>query len=393
MFLHESFKKLTTDQDEEFFFITGNEIDGVFVLDQWAEFAHQKRSMMGVTGDTRATHKLLIKLEQFGHRLLAHFHATLETVLARPTLPASTRTFSAVWKVLAMSQLWLFLVATDLSGSSGSTKTLKSKFMAAEYKNMPRASTVSQTSIRLKGKAIPGAEGRQRLIPGFDQDVYSKVSVCCVGAGGIISHIAPTLARKGIGRITLLDRDIVEPTNLNRQRFYERDLGKNKALALAENLQRECIAATEIRGFATRLEEAIDRGIDLSSNVAVCGVDNNPARIAASRFFRIHEIPVIFTAVSRDGDHGYVFVQDKTGPCIACLFPDMADDDRYPCPGTPAIADILQAVGALAVYSVDTLVMARGRCWNYRRISLSDESLDGTATVPARQGCRMFCSG
>ena len=57
---------------------------------------------------------------------------------------------------------------------------------------------------------------------------------------------------------------------------------------------------------------------------------------------------MIFTAVSRDGDHGYVFVQEREGPCIACVFPDMADDDRYPCPGTPAIADILQAVGSLA---------------------------------------------
>src|ERR1051325_4824299 len=53
LFLHESFKKLTADRDEEFFFITGNEIDGVFVLDQWAEFAHQKRNLIGVTADTK----------------------------------------------------------------------------------------------------------------------------------------------------------------------------------------------------------------------------------------------------------------------------------------------------------------------------------------------------
>ena len=75
MFLHESFRKLTADQDEQFFFITGNEVESVLVLDQWAEFAHLKRTMMGVTADTRSTHRLLIKLEQFGHRLLAHFHS------------------------------------------------------------------------------------------------------------------------------------------------------------------------------------------------------------------------------------------------------------------------------------------------------------------------------
>jgi hypothetical protein len=66
------------------------------------------------------------------------------------------------------------------------------------------------------------------------------------------------------------------------------------------------------------------------------------------------------------------------------------NDDRYPCPGTPAIADILQAVGALAVYAADTLLMKRPRSWNYRRIDLSDGALDGASVIPSRQGCRMF---
>ena len=99
---------------------------------------------------------------------------------------------------------------------------------------------------------------------------------------------------------------------------------------------------------------------------------------------------MIFTAVSGDGDHGYVFVQKKGGACICCVFPDMINDDRYPCPGTPAIADILQAVGALAVYAVDTLLLRRTRTWNYRRISLSDSALDGASLASARNDCRMF---
>jgi hypothetical protein len=62
---------------------------------------------------------------------------------------------------------------------------------------MHPASTVSQTSLRLRGKAIAGAEDRQQKIPGFDQAVFSKSSVLCIGAGGIVSQIAPTLVRKG----------------------------------------------------------------------------------------------------------------------------------------------------------------------------------------------------
>jgi molybdopterin/thiamine biosynthesis adenylyltransferase len=248
----------------------------------------------------------------------------------------------------------------------------------------------SRTSVDLRGKAIPRAEDRQKKIPGFNQERFSQSHVLCIGAGGIVSTIAPTLVRKGIGRITLLDDDIVEESNLNRQRFYIKDIGQNKAVALAGNLVPECIVETEIEGIPFRLEEAIASDIDLSCDVAICGVDNNPARVAASRHFRGLGVPVIFTAVSIDGDHGYVFVQDKDGPCIGCLFPEMVNDDRYPCPGTPAIADILQAVGSLAVYAVDTLLMKRARSWNYRRISLADGTLDGATLVPARQDCRML---
>jgi molybdopterin/thiamine biosynthesis adenylyltransferase len=252
--------------------------------------------------------------------------------------------------------------------------------------------TVSHNSNKLRGKPIPGTEDRQKSIPGFVQEVFSKSAVTTIGAGGLISQIAPTLARKGIGGINLVDDDIVEPSNLNRQRFYEKDLGKNKALALAQNLQGECIAATEIQGVPLRFQEAVAARIDLSCHVAVCGVDNNTARVAVSRYFRSKAIPVVFTAVSNNGDHGYVFVQEKTGPCIGCVFPDMADDDRYPCPGTPAIADILQLVGALAVYAIDSLLMPRLRTWNYRRITLSDGGLDGASLVSQRQHCRLCSS-
>ena len=123
--------------------------------------------------------------------------------------------------------------------------------------------------------------------------------------------------------------------------------------------------------------------------VAICGVDNNPARVAVSLHFRARKIPVIFVAVSRDADHGYVFVQEPLGTCIGCLFQDLADDDRYPCPGTPAIADILQAMGALAVYAVDTLLMRRPRSWNYRRLGLSDAAVDGASVLATCPSCRI----
>jgi molybdopterin/thiamine biosynthesis adenylyltransferase len=242
----------------------------------------------------------------------------------------------------------------------------------------------SRTSITLRGTPVPGAKDRQRKIPGFDQEKFSRSHVLCIGAGGIISNIAPTLCRKGIGKITLLDHDLVEASNLNRQRFYLKDIGKNKAVALAQNLEPECIASTEIRGYSYRLEEALAQRVNLCCDIVICGVDNNPARVVASRHFRAMGVPVVFAAVSADGEHGYVFVQESTGPCVDRLFPDMANDDRFPCPGTPAIADILQAVGAFVVYATDTLLGTRARSWNYRRINLPDGRLDGSTLIHGR---------
>lgn len=197
---------------------------------------------------------------------------------------------------------------------------------------MARTYFVSPLSRRYVGQAIPGATDRQQRLAGFDQEVYSKAHVVCIGAGGLISHIAPTLVRKGIGALTILDDDVVEPSNLNRQRFYQKDIGQNKAIGLVENLVGECVHTTTLTAYPVLLEDAIDSGIELSCDVAICGVDNNPARIAASEYFRSLEIPVIFTAVSADADHGYVFVQAAASACFGCLSPDAVDSQTFPCP-------------------------------------------------------------
>lgn len=96
---------------------------------------------------------------------------------------------------------------------------------------------------------------------------------------------------------------------------------------------------------------------------------------------------VIFTAANKNGDHGDVFAQERKGPCTTCLFPDISENDHYPCPGTPTIADILQAVGALTVYAVDSLLMKRPRGWNHRRLGLADGAVDCASQIQVRKGC------
>lgn len=252
---------------------------------------------------------------------------------------------------------------------------------------MRRTYTSSPSSIERWGRYIEGATDRQQRISGFDQAVYSRSTVDLNGAGGLGSHIAAMLCRKGIGTLVIRDHDVVEASNLNRQRFYPCDLGQNKALALVEHLRHESIQPTRLIGQAVRFEEAAEEGITVDCDVAICAVDNNPARSAMSRYYRERGIPVVFLAVSADADHGYVFVQDKDGPCLGCLLPDSVNDETYPCPGTPAISDILHLTGAMAVYAVDTCLVPRRLTWSYRRICLADAAWDSAQRIAVRPDC------
>ena len=82
-----------------------------------------------------------------------------------------------------------------------------------------------------------------------------KLRSACVGiagAGGLGSVVAENLARAGIGRLVIADFDIIEPSNLNRQRFQLRQLGLPKAAALADNL-RECCPFVDITVVQERI--------------------------------------------------------------------------------------------------------------------------------------------
>jgi len=230
---------------------------------------------------------------------------------------------------------------------------------------------------------------RQEKLPGFDQQALTGSRVILIGAGGLGGEIGEALVRKGIGELIILDNDIVEPTNLNRQRFYKSDLYKNKAIRLTRNLAKEGFLGTRIQGYGLSFEEALERGIDLCGTVAIVGVDNNPARVATSRFYRTKKIPVIFTAVSREADHGYVFIQMPSGACFGCRFPDSVNDDTYPCPGTPAVKCILKTVSGIVAYAVDSLLMKRLRVWNYKSIFLDGTIPGFDCMIEKREGCKL----
>ena len=210
---------------------------------------------------------------------------------------------------------------------------------------------------------------RYGRIDGTDVQALHDAHVMLVGAGGIGGEVAYGLVRKGVGYVTISDFDRVDETNLHRQFFFSRDVGRNKAEALSYNLVPHATSKTEITPLALSFQKAFEKNLIPQASVMVVGVDNNETRIAASSYCLAYQIPAVFIAVDQKAEKGYVFVQECTpdAPCFSCFMPDAMYDDRvFGCAGSSI--EILKAVAGIALYAIDSLLMDRPRSWSVKDI-------------------------
>lgn len=101
-----------------------------------------------------------------------------------------------------------------------------------------------------------------------------NASVCVAGLGGIGSNLAVALARLGVGKLRIIDYDIVEPSNLNRQSYYSSDLGEYKAIALERQL-RSINPYVTIESVIARIETENIEELICGSDI-VCEAFDNP---------------------------------------------------------------------------------------------------------------------
>jgi molybdopterin-synthase adenylyltransferase len=233
---------------------------------------------------------------------------------------------------------------------------------------------------------------RFQRIPGANPQALTKAQISLIGAGGLNGEVGHGLVRKSVGRLTVCDHDRVEVSNLARQQFYFEDVGQRKALALARNLAQQATGRSLIEGYAYSFQAALAAGVPMAGDLAVVGVDNNATRLAAAQYYLTQGTPVIFLAVDVQAARGYVFVQTSQpgDPCFQCLYPDAAQDRRiYGCAGSSI--EILKVMAGIALYAIDSLLMARPRPWNYKAVFL-DQSGDGQQRIGQRSACPL-CAG
>lgn len=160
--------------------------------------------------------------------------------------------------------------------------------------------------------ALPevGVDGQRRLKAG---------RVLCVGAGGLGSPLALYLAAAGVGTIGLVDFDIVDESNLQRQILHgTKDIGRTK-LDSAEETLRDVNPHVELVRHDTRLTSENALEIVGRYDVVVDGTDNFPTRYLVNDACVLAGVPNVYGSVFRWEGQVSVFATED-GPCYRCLF-------------------------------------------------------------------------
>jgi adenylyltransferase/sulfurtransferase len=224
-------------------------------------------------------------------------------------------------------------------------------------------------------------------VGGVGQRKLRGASVAVIGAGGIGSAVIPALAGAGVGRLTIIDDDLVELTNLHRQPlFRESDAGRAKA-QLAVEFVRNLSQFVEAKPVQQRIDASNARKLLEGHDLVVDGSDNFATRLAVSDACVALGTPLVSAAaVQFQGQVGLF----RSKPCYRCFVGDAFDsDDCDSCAELGVLGALAATVGSFAaLLSINTIVGIgedpAGRIHLFDGENLSWRSI----LIPADPGCR-----
>lgn len=223
-------------------------------------------------------------------------------------------------------------------------------------------------------------------VGGIGQNKLKAASVAVVGAGGIGSAVIPALAGAGIGRLTIIDSDVVELANLHRQPlFTEVDTGKPKA-ELAAGIVRRLNHFVEVSPKRERIGTKNAAQLLAGHDLVIDGSDNFATRLAVSDACVALGIPLLSAAaVQFQGQVGLF----RGRPCYRCFVGNAFDaDDCDNCSELGVLGALTATVGSLAGLLAINTVVGTGEDEAGRLHLFDGEKLDWrTMRIPADPRC------
>jgi molybdopterin/thiamine biosynthesis adenylyltransferase/rhodanese-related sulfurtransferase len=196
-----------------------------------------------------------------------------------------------------------------------------------------------------------GMEGQKKL---------KAASVLLIGAGGLGSPLAMYLAAAGVGRIGVVDFDVVDSSNLQRQIAYSTsDVGKPKLDAAKERIT-AINPYVDVKTYETHLtsENALD--ILKDYDVIIDGTDNFPTRYLVNDACVLLGKPNVYGSIFRFEGQASVFYA-KEGPCYRCLYPEPPPPGLVPSCAEGGVLGVLPGiVGTIQATEAIKLIIGQG---------------------------------
>ena len=196
-----------------------------------------------------------------------------------------------------------------------------------------------------------GLEGQKKL---------KASSVLIVGVGGLGTPSAMYLAAAGVGRIGIVDFDVVEKSNLHRQVLYsEKDIGRSKAEVARERLI-QINPNIDIELHKVRLDSSNALSILKDYDVILDGTDNFPTRYLVNDACVLLGKPNVYASIYRFEGQASVFFAKK-GPCYRCLYHEPPPPGAVPSCAEGGVLGVLPGImGSIQAAEAIDLVLGKG---------------------------------
>ena len=226
-------------------------------------------------------------------------------------------------------------------------------------------------------------------IGGTGQVALKRAHVAIVGAGGIGSPVIAYLAAAGVGRLTIVDDDAVDASNLQRQTiFATADTGRAKADAAAAAVARLNPHVVAVARCG-RIDAANAAALLDGADVVVDGSDNFATRLAVADAALSARIPLVSAAVGRfDGQLGVFRGWEAGRPCYRCLVGAASEREGLTCAEEGVLGPVTGVLGSMAALETIRQIAPFGDDSAGRLMLLDFLAFRvRTITLPADPGC------
>jgi len=206
-----------------------------------------------------------------------------------------------------------------------------------------------------------------------------NAKVCVVGTGGLGNPITTRLAAMGIGTLRIVDRDVIELSNLHRQTMFdEDDVGQIKVEVAAKKLQKLNPDCT-IEALAVSVNEYTALEVVEGCDVVIDALDSVDARYALNK--ACVKFGISFVTGAAVGISGQVFtVLPKESACYYCMFPGLDEASMPTCSIEGVHPSILSLVGGLEVAEAVKIIIGKKPSLSQRILHIDLENVDFTST-------------